>query len=152
MKDIATCRVVLQYRAMRLMRWHFIIRTLETSAAKYSQKYLENGFLCSPGVSITVSCSAPAGGGLHHGSFQLCRLLRTNGSSNWELYVWIKGNWGHLCLPYSAIRQRSDCWDQDLGADSFLLFFSLRLTAPSRQSADGQRFLCRDRPRGPRDI
>lgn len=187
MKDISTRRVVLQYRATRLMGQHFIIRTLETSAAKYSQKEhqhlsspvpliqgsgelsqiktrewvieqrekleiccqvldslleknLENGFFRSPGVSITVSCSAPAGGGLHHDSLQLCRLLRTNGSSNWELYVWIKGNWGHLCLPYSAIRQRSDCWVQSRRWLFLAFLLSSRLTAPPRQSADGQRF------------
>lgn len=46
MKDISTRRVVLQYRAMRLMGQHFIIRALETSAAKYSQK--EHQHLSSP--------------------------------------------------------------------------------------------------------
>jgi len=38
MKDIPTRRVVLQYRATLLMGRHFLIRTLETIAAKYSQK------------------------------------------------------------------------------------------------------------------
>lgn len=63
-----------------------------------------------------MSCSAPAGGDLHLGSLQHRRLLPTNGSSNWELCVWIKGNRGHLLrFPCSAIRQHSDRWDQDLG-------------------------------------
>lgn len=197
MKDIPTCRVVLQYRATWLMGRHFIIRTLETSAAKYSQKEhehlsslvpliqgsgelsqiktrewvivqreklviccqvldypleknSESGFFHFPGVSITVSCSAPAGGSLHHGSLQHSRLLWTTGSSNWELYVWIKGNRGHLCLPYSAIRQRSDCWDQDLGDVSLPHISSLLQAHCSSQicSTDGSR----DGPCGSCDI
>lgn len=89
-------------------------------------------------VCQLLSCSAPAGGGLHHGSLQLCHLL-----SNWELYVWVKGNWEHLCLPYSAIRQCSDCLDQDLVDDSLSRISSLLQAHCSTQtlSAYGQRFL-----------